>query len=211
VREAICWLAFGEPLDLGEYEAPLHFAGPVESEDVGVRSVQAFERYARARASLFAALQSGAVNAIGTLAPSRDAEAVPTVFWALALLDVNNNRARTDGPEGQPYTTVWASLRLGSAQVVLLQEAEQVEATPTDALPATTNTGMPGRPSSKHLYLLEFDRRAAAGEKADTLIEEAKALHKWLLNTHPQAPPATPKTIMNLIRSSYQALAPRPK
>lgn len=211
VRQAICWLAFGEPLDLGDIAAPLHFAGPVEGENVGGRSKQAFERYGRARGSLLAALQSGTVEAIGTQPPIRDAVAVPTLFWALAQLDVDGNSARTDGAQGQPYTTVWSSLRLKSDQVAQLREAEQDAAAPTDAPLATSHSGLAGRPSTKHLYLKEFERRAAAGEVTDTVTAEAGALHKWLLETHPHLSPSTPKTIANAIRSRHRELAPRPK
>ena len=72
--------------------------------------------------------------------------------------------------------------------------------------PERYRSGLPGRPSSKHLIEQEFRRRASANECKSTLSAEARELHEWLKKEYPDAPPATPKTITNNIRIEYNRL-----
>jgi len=52
----------------------------------------------------------------------------------------------------------------------------------------TTHSGGAGRPSSMHLIETEMKRRAAAGELALTLTQEARILSEWIKDQHPQSP-----------------------
>jgi len=73
-------------------------------------------------------------------------------------------------------------------------------------------TGLPGRPTIKHLINPELDRRASAGETRLTLEEEAKALQEWIASEHPDAPIPALQTIKNHIRAKYRIIRKkRPK
>lgn len=67
------------------------------------------------------------------------------------------------------------------------------------------SSGLPGRPSSKHLYKREFERRVLTGEFDHVLARESEYLWGWLKKDHPKAPPVTPKSIANEIRSEHAA------
>ena len=81
--------------------------------------------------------------------------------------------------------------------------------------PATAGpyrTGLPGRPTARHLLTAEFKRRVDSKMYCESLLDEAKALHAWLKEEHPNASPATVKTIENHIRKAYRrAKAPHTK
>lgn len=68
----------------------------------------------------------------------------------------------------------------------------------------TFTSGFPGRPSSKHLYMAQFQKRALEGRLESTLDAEARHLEEWLIRERPNAPRATHKTILNAIRDSYR-------
>lgn len=69
-----------------------------------------------------------------------------------------------------------------------------------------THSGLPGRPSPKHLYLAELERRAEAGTLCKTVSAESRALHEWLRKTHPELSPGTEKTVENTIRDRHRKL-----
>jgi len=66
-----------------------------------------------------------------------------------------------------------------------------------------THSGMPGRPSAKHLYQNELKRRIRAGILEDNLTAEARALHAWMKQNHTDLNSGTMETIRNNIRSYY--------
>ena len=68
------------------------------------------------------------------------------------------------------------------------------------------HSGMPGRPSPKHLYIEEMKRRAGCGLLCDTLAQEARDLRNWLKQKHPSLNPGTIKTIENAARGDYRSL-----
>ena len=76
--------------------------------------------------------------------------------------------------------------------------------------PSVIGTGLPGRPTSKQLYLAEMQRRAENGELARALASEAKQLAAWLQTVNPDAPGGSQKTIENAIRSEYWRLKNTP-
>lgn len=91
----------------------------------------------------------------------------------------------------------------------LMVERESVRSLWPFGKSAETSTGLPGRPTlAKHLIDDELQRRAEAGQLADTLAEEAKALLAWLRNRHPMHAPPTIGTIQNNIRIHYWRLKP---
>ena len=68
----------------------------------------------------------------------------------------------------------------------------------------TTQTGVAGRPTSRHLVEPEFERRIANCGLEVTVGAEARVLADWLLRTHPQAAPMTAGTIETLIRARFR-------
>jgi hypothetical protein len=66
-------------------------------------------------------------------------------------------------------------------------------------------SGAPGRPTSMHLVLEEFEKRCNAGVLEARIGVEAATLAAWLYATHPGAPSLTAKTIANNIRSKFRA------
>jgi hypothetical protein len=85
---------------------------------------------------------------------------------------------------------------------------EYTPKTAADRHPAPTeppaSTGAPGRPSSMHLVLQEFERRRKSGVTEVSRQKEAYALEAWLKGNHPNAPTLTAKTIRNKLPSNFQ-------
>jgi hypothetical protein len=69
-------------------------------------------------------------------------------------------------------------------------------------------SGVPGRPTSKHLILVELERRAAAGALLESCAKEADYLSSWLGANHPSAPQLKPTSAENAIRDDYRRLKP---
>ena len=67
-------------------------------------------------------------------------------------------------------------------------------------------TGLAGRPSSKQLARQQMHRRASEGKLCDKLVEEVRELCEWLQKSHPDAPPATAKTLANALREDHRRL-----
>ena len=76
--------------------------------------------------------------------------------------------------------------------------------------PAIYETGVGGRPTSRHLFLPKLAERAATQQMESSLAKEAAWLHSWLLSEHPGAPPATAKTIEEAVRADYRRSKPKP-
>jgi hypothetical protein len=72
-------------------------------------------------------------------------------------------------------------------------------------------TGLPGRPSIRHLIVAELRRRIAAGECEPTISGEAQALRLWTISNHSEVSAPIDKSIENLIRPLYNALVRRTK
>ena len=69
-----------------------------------------------------------------------------------------------------------------------------------------TKSGMPGRPSPKHLYLKEMKRRAKEDLLQDSLAQEARDLWDWMDQKHPELNRGRVKSIENVIRDDYRRL-----
>jgi hypothetical protein len=73
-----------------------------------------------------------------------------------------------------------------------------------DALCTTyQQSGLPGKPTSKHLLLDKLNERIAANLIEATLESEATWLREWLAKKHPQAPQSGQSAIKNAIRETY--------
>jgi hypothetical protein len=96
-------------------------------------------------------------------------------------------------PEG------WENLRLRAANAKAIWPHGHAAA-------PETHSGMAGRPSPKHLYLAELERRAKSDEMLGTLDEETNALLHWFKNEHRKLNPGTFKTVRNNIREKYRQL-----
>lgn len=68
-----------------------------------------------------------------------------------------------------------------------------------------SRTGVPGRPTSKHLVLDELVRCAAQGRLQKTLAEQARCLSRWLKDNHPTEPQMETASLENAIRDVYRA------
>jgi hypothetical protein len=81
---------------------------------------------------------------------------------------------------------------------------------------ATTNapiygTGLPGRRSTWFLVEAEVRRRFAPDHASKTTAEWAREMLAWLRDEHPNAPPATEKTLKNRLPGLLRQLKARAK
>ena len=107
------------------------------------------------------------------------------------------------GPLADIFEKVEAGERLSFEDGLRLYETPDIQGPHPDK----HLTGYPGRPpKSKHLVEREFHRRVKVGECSPTIAEQARVLHEWVKETHPEAPPPTPKTIENNIRPLYNRM-----
>ena len=72
-------------------------------------------------------------------------------------------------------------------------------------------TGSPGKPSSMHIVIAEFERRRANNRCEGSRTAEAKTLAAWLKEQHPQAPPCEYKAILNKLPPDFQPFNGLPK
>jgi hypothetical protein len=181
---------------------------------------------------IYSALQRGAVEMYGRANGSGDVERIAPAEWTrlrffgieghdVALPgDVNNEQFILSRPIADylswsvPPTnkpTVWIDPECPSAQALKEwpafrdgQETSRVrQPEPSDDV--IFRTGAPGRPSSMHLILAEFERRCDNDACELSLAQEARALHAWLCGNYPTAPPPSPGTIETRIRKDYNA------
>jgi hypothetical protein len=75
----------------------------------------------------------------------------------------------------------------------------------------TLKTGMPGRPTSKHLVLEMARRRLEGGNLPSSLIAFSQELAEALPIEHQGVPPVTAKTVSNAIRKVWHAREKPPK
>jgi hypothetical protein len=78
------------------------------------------------------------------------------------------------------------------------------ETAPEMESPDPYKTGLPGRPTIRHLIEEEFRRRITDGTALRVLPMEARELHAWAIEQHPDAPVPTVKTIVNQIRELHR-------
>jgi hypothetical protein len=71
---------------------------------------------------------------------------------------------------------------------------------------ATDRSGSPGRPTTMHLIVAEFERRISQNLLNPDLNAEAEALATWAAKEHPHLARSTAKTIANNIRARYRKI-----
>jgi hypothetical protein len=182
----------------------------------------------RATQDIYSALQRGALEGHARRNGSGDVERIAPAEWTrlrFSGIDGHDLAVPTD-VKGEPLAllrpiadylsgsvhpdekpTVWVDPEFAAVQarkewpaIRAGQEVREPEASDH----ALLRTGAPGRPSSMHLILSEFDRRRSSNALEPSLDNAAKALHLWLRVTHPMAPPASWTTIRDKIRQEYR-------
>jgi hypothetical protein len=160
--------------------------------------------------AVVAALSSGALTSY--VDDGGDALRVPKEYWK-----DGNGYGRSTVTTGRLLlvSRTWSRYRRFDGQPCLLSKdafAEWMaglEAMTTAAeKPPETHSGMPGRPSAKHLYLAELERRGNASppELAPSRAEQARVLLGWMKEQHPGCAPGTERTITNNIGSRYREM-----
>jgi hypothetical protein len=155
------------------------------------------------RLALLGRLMFGTLVAFGDPGrPGADPEWIPVRSWYYLKPDLIT-RNKVSGDAG----AYWFVKVVDLAQEASWRQPELGNAPlgETDA-PAIAVTGVGGRPSSKHLYLAELQRRADNDELAPSLASQARDLATWLATSHPNHPPAGAKALENAIREKYHAL-----
>lgn len=119
-----------------------------------------------------------------------------------------------DDPPFGPWHAIpapaWRQLRItnvrrGEASVGA-NTVHDIHIPPPDA-EEITRTGMPGCPTKgSDIIGCKFQRRAEAGEIADSLAAEARALQAWYCETYPRRDFPTTKTIENNHRDAWCAV-----
>jgi hypothetical protein len=173
------------------------------------------------RNALIESLANGAVIAFGLTSPDGDLNPIRFQHWAFLELDWDRGIAKGHGLAYFGLRFV-PTARLNEVRDVLPERWRNLglpkppkpkaepEPRPEREPQPVYRTGGAGRPSSRHLIEAELNRRAEAGTTRPTLRLEAASLVAWLRKAHPEAAPATQKTIENLIRGTYRKLRPGP-
>ncbi len=145
---------------------------------------------------LLRALISGDIRAFGAL-DRADASTVwiPPRLWKDLQPDLDNKRCFSGAG-----ATYW-NVRVVDPRSFTTPSIEVPE-----AVAIRRRTGTSGRPSSKDLAAAEMRCRAARGDLARTLAEEARQLCAWLAITHPGEPLSTPKSLSAAILTEYRHL-----
>jgi hypothetical protein len=115
-----------------------------------------------------------------------------------------------------PFTMQWYDVHLDREDFEALLHSMAVSVTqgPNTDAPGkrkTLKTGMPGRPTSKHLVLEIARRRFDAGSLPSKLSVFSRELAEALLSEEPLAASMKPKTIGNAIRKLWHAHQKPPK
>lgn len=131
---------------------------------------------------------------------------VPNNVWATPFakeaLSSGKGRVHDGSLVGGYYVEGWVLILGADVESVLAYE--RVGQSPL------THSAMPGRPTARHLYLVELERRFKNGSLCTGVAAESRALYDWLKATHPDINRGTPKTIENNIRAPYRRLTQGP-
>ena len=102
----------------------------------------------------------------------------------------------TDGDNWRP---AWQDVRIKRDDAFALWGSPDGASTQQPAV----RSGLPGKPTSKHLYLQKLEARIETGEVAGSLEQEATFLKDYLERTYPEAPSSGLSAIRNNIRKRY--------
>lgn len=131
----------------------------------------------------------------GNLATLKETE-IAAAWWDRSIEILLSEGAIWEFISGTPdeKKRMWTSVR------IIADDSSRVRVNPDEI----SHSGGPGRPSSMHLVMPEFDRRCRQNKLLSKLTHEAKYLSDWLKENFPSAPPLTAKTIENRIRPRYR-------
>ena len=110
---------------------------------------------------------------------------------------------RVAWPSHPHYVEGWIFIPEGALKKAL-QEEPSAGQSADQALPDPYHTGLPGRPTIKHLIEQELLQRIEKNQILPSLSEEACALRDWAAVRHPTVRTPTEKTIKNNIRKLYR-------
>jgi len=160
-------------------------------------------------AALAEAIASGRVRATGRLSAVCG---IPQARAAVgvAALDVkpHSERHGFDGLFLSGENVAWHDVRIDAADTIrafprIVDDAEVQEHV------VTYTTGLPGRPSTKHLYIPEAEQWLATDRQWKNTTAFAEDLRTWVRAEHPQAALPTAKTIRNHVGSLYRKFRPK--
>lgn len=196
----------------------LHAQLKMEAEDNRTASV----RLGEARSQLLEALRCERISAYGHKsflngAPDKSSpyEAIPfTVFIEKGITVTSWNTAE---PDRDLPMEAWVGRRGVHFGDVQFKTADILTLWPVGAPVAelvsiaTDRTGASGRPTSKHLVLQEYQRRADGGKAEETIGEKGKALSDWLALAYPLLAQMAPRVVKNTIRREFNRRKRRTK
>ncbi len=180
---------------------PLGLAPLGSDSPAGLKNLQALNRWARLKTAFRERLQSGELVATGYVKPVTHDDrriVIDPDMWGFLEPDFRDSTASGGGME-----VVHVAVHPPGSEASAIS-GELAASDTAGVSPDPYRTGLPGKPSIKHLIIPEFKRRVEAGEVELTLATEARALHEWAKQEHPKAPAPTPRTIETHIRAEYR-------
>jgi hypothetical protein len=105
------------------------------------------------------------------------------------------------------YLEGWRDLHVRKDQVHAIWSDAEPAANQIEK-PALTHSGVPGRPTAKHLYQAELECRYAAGKMLPNVEAEAQELVAWLKVTYPDLNSGKARSVANNIRNRHRELRP---
>lgn len=157
-----------------------------------------------ANKSLKAACVAGKIRVTGVPAGGGERQVVPFEAFQNAELIVEDGGALYREPKlgGQ---MLFRDLRFPRDEVQNLEREDSDSAVPASV---SDHSGAPGRPSSMHIILAEFERRISAGETCQRVSHEAAELFRWFeaQADYRKMARATANTIENQIRARFRTL-----
>jgi hypothetical protein len=166
------------------------------------------ERAARSIKSLWDKLANGELIATGQM--NGDRRAIDAALWQdlntqfeSAGSDVEVLVARDPMRPRPVPERQWHDVTVKSQNVLKIWPKPTAE---SESRVDPFRSGGPGKPTAIHLVFEEFKRRREIGQTQLILKNEAAALHDWLTENYPTAPPTTAKSIANKIRNDHRSL-----
>jgi hypothetical protein len=215
--EAVTVVVCGKASDALQYM--LHEAGTTEEQNAKAKDlIERLHQAAYAGRIKFRALKNGDNHADGHKDIDHLYFSEERGFrWHLDEIWVRDLSPRHPKFKSQPpFTLDWRDVHLDREDFeALLRDMSISVVQSLDAVAPgkrkTLTTGMPGRPTSKHLVLEIARRRFDAGNLPSNLAAFSRELADALRNEEPQAAPMKAKTVCNAIREPWRAHQKLPK
>jgi hypothetical protein len=215
--EAVTVVVCGKASDALQYM--LHEAGTTEEQNAKAKDlIERLHQAAYAGRIKFRALKNGDNHADGHKDIDHLYFSEERGFrWELDEIWVRDLSPRHPKFKSQPpFTMDWRDVHLDREDFeALLRDMGVSVVQSLDAVAPgkrkTLTTGMPGRPTSRHLVLEIARRRFDAGNLPSNLAAFSRELADALRNEEPQAAPMKAKTVCNAIREPWRAHQKLPK